>query len=506
MLLASERFSIKTGDLVPGRRVVGLFTSFTADPIAQALKDAGYEVRVADFNQMHTTALDPSGAFGGPVDRTVALWRLEDVFSQRLNDWRAGEGRPLAELKSDISELIGLLSSVPARSGTPILIGVPPQPLGNGIDPLDPASSLPIADLLADVRRELVDAVSRQAGARLIDHGRLVDVIGTERAHDARNQMLYRQPYTTSCNRLLADSVDRALRAFDRPVPKAIVLDADNTLWAGIVGEDGVSGVALAGTFPGAAFEQFHHALRTLRAQGVLLGIASKNEPGAVREVFDQRSDMVLQASDIAAWRVGWGAKSQSIREIADEFNIGLDSVVFVDDSPFEIAEVEGQLPEVRCLMVPEDIEDLPDLIAATGLFRSIQATAEDRDRTEMIQTEGKRRSMAATLSHEEFLASLDLQVVLHRDDPLTLERVAQLTNKTNQFNLTTIRRSEAEIADLLASADHTVYAASVSDRFGDYGLVGVAITERHGNVMSIDSLLMSCRVLKRGIETSTLR
>ena len=181
----------------------------------------------------------------------------------------------------------------------------------------------------------------------------------------------------------------------------------------------------------------------------MLLAIASKNDEDAVREVFAEHDEMVLSASDLAAWQVGWQPKSQSLRAIAAELNIGLDSLVFVDDSDYELAEMRAAVPEVTCLRVPDETAELPDLIARSGLFRNLRISAEDLERTEMIRRERSRAARGATLSREDFLASLDLVVDYFPVRREHVGRVAQLTNKTNQFNLTTIRRSEPEIAAL---------------------------------------------------------
>jgi FkbH-like protein len=486
--------------------VLGLTTSFTSEPIARGLIELGNEVVSADFNQIHAVCLDPEGMFGRRVERLVILWRLEDVFEADVMAWIGGDAQARERLEAGVSELVTMTAATSANNQLAVVLGLPPHPVGFGVDPLDPTWSAQMAELVAFARRCAWTTASATPGIRLIDHGRLVDVYGGFGAHDRRNQMLYRQPYTSGFVKMLAGEVDREVRAFDSPPPKAIMLDADNTLWGGIVGEDGVAGLEIGGTFPGVAYQRFQLAMKALQAQGVLLALVSKNEPDAVGEVFRQRSEMLLREGDFAATRVNWNRKSQSILEIAEQFAIGLDSVVFVDDSPFEIAEVSAALPDVRCLTVPEDIEDLPDLVSRTGWFRGRQVSTEDLERTNMMQTETLRREVAASAqSHEEFLATLDLTVEVTRDDRDTIQRVTQLINKTNQFNVTTIRRDEAEVAALFGDERTTVYAATVDDRFGSYGLVVVAIVQWTEAEALIDTLLMSCRVLKRGVESAML-
>jgi FkbH-like protein len=202
---------------------------------------------------------------------------------------------------------------------------------------------------------------------------------------------------------------------------------------------------------------------------------------------------------------VSWNPKPDAIAALAGEFNLGLDSFVFVDDSPYEIGAVASQLPTVRTLQVPDDIEALPDLLAESGWFRGMRVTSDDRERTARIQAEQQRTSESTTMSHEQFLASLGLRLHAFDVGAADLGRATQLINKTNQFNLTTIRRSEAEVAELVSDPDSLVLGFAVDDRFGEYGLIGVAIGRRSPAGWLLDTFLMSCRVLGRGVETGML-
>jgi len=240
----------------------------------------------------------------------------------------------------------------------------------------------------------------------------------------------------------------------------------------------------------------------------VLLAIASKNDRATVDEAFERVDGMVLTPDDIAGWKVSWGPKPAALAELADEFNLGIDSFVFVDDSDFETGAMRTQLPQVVTLQVPADVEELPDLLAESGRFRGLRVTSDDLVRTERIQAEAGRTAAATAMSQTEFLAELGLRV--HLTELTTaaapeLGRVTQLVNKSNQFNLTTIRRDQGTIASLAAAADSAVFAASVDDRFGEYGLVGVVIARQAEVGWHLDTVVMSCRVLGRGVETAIL-
>jgi FkbH-like protein len=316
---------------------------------------------------------------------------------------------------------------------------------------------------------------------------------------------LYHQPYSSQFWIEIGEASSAVIASGYRPTPKCVVLDCDNTLWGGIIGEDGLGGIELNDTFPGSAFRVFQKRLVQLRAAGIMLAIASKNDISIVEEVFASHGEMILGKDDISCWKVNWLPKSENIREIASELNIGLDSLVFVDDSSFELAEVEMALPEVSLLQVPDELSELPSVIADSGLFRHISVSDEDRERTQMMLAESSRKKVQSTLSGEAFLQSLELEVEVFSLREEHIARVAQLTNKTNQFNLTTVRRSESEIAALMESEVFEVRAVRVADRFGDYGVVGVAVIERMKDGWLIDSFLLSCRVLGRGVESAFL-
>jgi FkbH-like protein len=214
---------------------------------------------------------------------------------------------------------------------------------------------------------------------------------------------------------------------------------------------------------------------------------------------------MVLTDADIAGRRVSWGPKPDGIAELAEEFNLGLDAFVFVDDSDYELGAVSIQLPAVRTLRVPDEIEELPDLLAESGLFRAMRITDDDRERTARMMQESGRRAAATSMSHDAFLAALGLRVHVIDVGAAELGRVTQLINKTNQFNLTSIRRSETDVAALTSDPETQVLAFAVDDRFGEYGIVGVTISRWTGDEWELDTGLMSCRVLGRGVESAIL-
>jgi FkbH-like protein len=282
-----------------------------------------------------------------------------------------------------------------------------------------------------------------------------------------------------------------------------LVLDCDNTLWGGIVGEAGIEGIKLdRNGYPGKAFYDFQTSVLHLAQRGVLIALCSKNNEADVFEVLDKHPWCRLKRSHLSGWRINWQDKAANIVEIAEELNLALDSFVLVDDNPVECDLVRKLLPQVTVLQVPEKLYRLPSLALEQGLFDTIRLTDEDRKRALLYQSESQRKTERGAFANvEDYLASLNTVACIHRARPAEIPRVAQLTQKTNQFNLTTRRYSERDVQAFVERQNAAVFTLSVQDRFGDLGLVGALILERSGAVVRIDTFLMSCRVLGRGLE-----
>lgn len=285
---------------------------------------------------------------------------------------------------------------------------------------------------------------------------------------------------------------------------KCLVLDLDNTLWGGVLGEEGVQGIQIGGDYPGKAFHLFQEALKELTRLGVMLAICSKNNEADVWEAFEKNPFMVLRQDDFVAWRIDWNDKAANIRELAEELNVGLDSLVFVDDNPSERELVRQTLPMVAVPEFPEQPYGLIPFFrdVCDRYFRVFSITAEDREKTAQYRANAKRaQSRQAFTDLRSFLESLSIHMDIMPADDFNIPRIAQLTQKTNQFNLTTRRYTEPEVRNCLASG-WNIRCLQVSDRFGDSGIVGCVFL--HGN--EIDTLLLSCRVLGKGIEEAFLK
>jgi FkbH-like protein len=278
-------------------------------------------------------------------------------------------------------------------------------------------------------------------------------------------------------------------------------------LWGGIIGEDGLPGIKLGKTHPGSAYYEFQQEILNLFNRGIILAVCSKNESEDVLQVFRNHPDMLLKEKHIAAFKVNWEDKPANLRRIAQELNIGLDSLVFVDDSQFEADLVRTALPEVEVIHLPENrAVEYKYILASCGLFDTLALSEEDKNRGAMYKAEAARKELLSTTTDmKTYLSSLEMQLEIRFPDTFSTPRVAQLTQKTNQFNLTTRRYSESNIREFLEASNSDVILLKVRDKFGDYGIVGACILRYDEVTALIDSFLLSCRVIGRGVEEAFL-
>ncbi|MER6528556.1 HAD-IIIC family phosphatase [Streptomyces sp. NPDC001508] len=296
------------------------------------------------------------------------------------------------------------------------------------------------------------------------------------------------------------------LRTLRGRARKVLVLDLDNTLWDGILGDDGPDGIAAATTYRGAAFGRFQRVVKQIGSQGVLLAVCSKNDREPVLDVLRDHPDMTLREADFVRISADWEPKDGAIRAIAAHLNLGTDSFVFADDSPFERGLVAATLPEVAVIALDEEPVLHIDRLLADGWFDVRELTAEDRGRAAQYRQEAERQDLRqATGSMEEYLRALDVRVEVTPVREHEVARIAQITLRTNQFNLTTRRLQAPDVRERLDSPDHLVLAVRSRDRFGDNGVVGALFAHREDAALRIDNLLLSCRVFARGIEQAAV-
>jgi FkbH-like protein len=464
--------------------------------------------RFLPFNQLELQAMTAdSELYAVHPDVVIVAWHIDELSPDIARRFLRQDVASLeAEVGRVESRVRGILTSIRARSAASLLVfnlAPPRHPAAGLADPGLEISQLTVVQRLND---RVAGACRQIADCHVVDYARAVLETGLRRWADLRLLRRGRIPFGTdgqiATGRLLA----RAIRAARKPPCKCLVLDLDNTLWGGVLGEDGAGGIRLGEDHPGNAFKEFQSALHSLRDRGILLAVASKNDERDALMVLDSHPDSLLRSEHFSAMRINWDDKANSLRAIAAELSIGLDALAFFDDSPIEREWIRSQLPEVNVIAVPESPIDYVDALFDSGAFDQLSISRDDTARAAMYAEDGARKALE--LRHEsldDFLRDLGLRATIGPVGPATLPRVTQLVAKTNQFNLTTRRHSAVDVARI--ANEGLGLWLRVSDRFGDAGLVGLALarlTSVNGE-WELDTFLLSCRVIGRNVETALL-
>jgi FkbH-like protein/FkbM family methyltransferase len=411
-------------------------------------------------------------------------------------DLREAEPSPSngVALQRNISEFCDILTSFMQHSTIPLVLVVCPRTPAAKNDPA-------VAQSLAKAESELLARVGTLSNVLPIDSEMVLRRYPVADYYDAHSHQLGHIPYTPVCYASIGTTLFRACLSLNGPRYKVIVLDCDNTLWKGVCGEDGAEGVEVT---PSHQFLQ-RFVIEQMQS-GAVVCLCSKNNEADVFSVIEKRSDMLLKREHLAAWRINWTRKSDNLKSLAVQLNLQLENFVLIDDNPVECAEVKANCPGVLTLQLPERSELIPVFLNGVWAFDRTVQTDEDRNRTRMYQENAEREKYRAqTITMREFLQGLQLCVEIAEAGENQLSRVSQLSFRTNQFNLTTIRRSYGELKMLLNQGNLTCLTVRVRDRFGDYGLSGVVLYESETNQFKLDTFLLSCRVLGKGVEYNVL-
>ena len=462
--------------------------TFTAEPIAESLNfwteqlNLPATLRFAPYNQVFQQLLDPASLLA--TNRHGV-----NICLLRLEDWAALHEREA--IARNVEEFLRALAELTATSSATWLVGICPASPAATANPTARAFQ-------CEMERLIAERIAALNGVYLLDIPAAIARYHVQEIHDPFTDELGHIPFTLECFAALGTLIVRTLFALQRQPFKVIALDCDQTLWGGVCGEDGPLGVQLD-----AAYSALQRFLVEQYRNGVLLCLCTKNNPDDVREVFRQRPEMPLKLEYFAATRMNWSPKSENLAALADELQLSLDSFIFLDDSAIERAEVRARCPAVLTLELPAAAA-VPTFLEHVWAFDQLNITQEDQQRGLRYAQNRQREQFRATApTLAAFLGGLELVVALTPAQPTQLARVASLTQRTNQFNATTIRRSERAISYLLATSE--CWVAEVRDRFGDYGLVGVIIFAVDGALLNVDTFLLSCRALGRNVEDRLL-
>ena len=477
--------------------------------LAEALDRYGVGARpwLAGFGQLAAEIANPGSELYARAPGDVLLVPAPEDLLAPLYTGNGGGADPRELAAERVDELRGqvqtLLERLPGATIHVAVLGAERAPAEHLLDPGAPGRGQAALAHLDSGIREL-----GELGWRVViaDFDWAARQVGHAAVHDARLWYLGRMRLNPAGHALLAEVVVAGI-AVQRGVGrrKVAAVDLDDTLWGGVVGELGPTGVDVGEEGVALAFQDFQRELVRLHDSGVLIALCTKNDPEYALAAFGHPS-MVLRHEHVVAERVNWQDKATNLRELAEELDLGLDSFVFLDDNPREREWVRQALPMVAVPELPADPTERPAFIARGPWFRTLTVTDADRKRSASYRAQGdRRRAQASAASFEDYLASLEQRLTIEPVTEATVPRTAQLCQRTNQFNLTTRRHTEADIERMLADPAHDLVTLSVSDRFGDSGITGVAITLHTDGRAELDTLLLSCRLLGRRVEDAFL-
>ena len=498
-----------------GRQLrVALLSSFSIEfitdiLIAEAFAEGVFvDLHVAGFDQYRQEIIDPnSGLYAFRPDVVVLAVEGRSWIPGLYDDYLAtGMSHEEALVENGLRAIASLVETFRRNCSAALLIHDLETPRRRALGIADGRLGKGQNAAIGAANERLFEIARAIAGVYVVDYSGLVAGAGASRWFDDRMRFYARAPIASSMLAELAREYVKYLRALIGLSKKCLVVDLDNTLWGGIVGETGPLGVALGSEYPGNAFVAFQRAILDLQRRGIILAIASKNNPADVDEVFKTNRAMLLKKEHFSAIDIGWHDKATSLPSIAKSLSIGLEHIVFVDDNPAECALIERMVPAVRVICLPDQPEHYVDALCTDGLFDGLSLSAEDFRRAELYrnreQAEAARRGSA---SLDSFYRDLAMTVILEPITPASLPRAAQMTQKTNQFNVTTIRFTEADLVERLGDANWWIRTIELNDRFGGHGVTGLVMARLGQEYVEIDTFLLSCRVIGRTVETAAL-
>ncbi len=489
--------------------------SSTLEPLAACIdiktRLEGFQTRtfIGGFNTYRQEALDTNSllykAEPDVIVLSVDAWSvLDQTFLATFV--RSSEKSRLSMQKDLVNSVASVIEVLEKNSSALILANNFIVPVFSPLGIVDIKQKTGLKQFIVGANSALAEKFMKSNQVFIVDLDSNSSDFGKSRITNWNTWYRGSVPFSEDFTPVLADEYLRYIRALRGRSKKCIVLDLDNTLWGGIIGEDGIEGIKLSTSSSGIEYVDFQRGLLSLYNRGVILAVCSKNNYDDAIKVFQEHPAQVLKEEHFAAMRINWQNKAANIADLAKEINIGLDSMVFFDDNPVERAHVSQTLPEVLVVELPKNPRLYRETLENLNVFDVLSLTKEDLVRGEMYTGKRKRAELEQSAgSIEDFLRTLDLNVKIQPVNDFDTPRVVQLIGKTNQFNLTTRRHTDADVRQFRESKDAIVYSMAVTDKFGDEGVVGVAIVKIKDNDWWIDSLLMSCRVIGRSVETALL-
>ena len=473
--------------------------------LAKAIKGYAYEEKIAlhvfdaDYNQIDAQVMDNNSELYQMTPDFTLFWlcteKLYEAFCQSTN-------------RSDFANQIimyleGYWNRVNQQYKTTILqfnfTQIDDRIFGNYGNKTQDSFLFQIRKL----NYLLMEKCTQYKNVFIIDIEYLQQIYGEDGIKENKMYYIAKMPLSTKILPEVAKQTIDVIKAMKGKMKKCVILDLDNTLWGGVIGDDGLENIQIGELGLGHAFSEFQMWLKELQKRGIILAVCSKNEEVVAKEPFLHHPEMVLHMEDIAMFVANWEDKASNIKKIQDTLNIGMDSIVFFDDNPFERNLVKSMIPDITVPDLPEDPSQYLEYVKLLNLFETAAYSETDKNRTKQYQEEiGRVNLQKQFSSYSEYLESLEMVAEAKPFDKFHFSRIAQLTQRSNQFNLRTVRYTEQEIEQLAKEKEHLTLYFTLKDKFGDYGLISVVVLDKQPeNTLFISEWLMSCRVLKRGME-----
>ena len=508
--------SVKTTDIGKYEKKIkiALLGSFTLNGMAETFRvkcsqiNVGCTTYVSSYNQYAQDILNHnSNLYRFSPDLSFLILDTRTILEKLFySPYSVSEDERKSFIRNKVNEIIMLANSYTNNSKSKLIITNLSIPTYSPYGIYETKMNYGLQEMVSDFNSQISIAIRTKESVYMYNFDAFVSKFGEKNIFDFR-QFFFGDvkigfdyiPY------LIHDWIGyvKAVLGLNK---KCIVLDLDNTLWGGIIGEDGIEGIKLGSDPIGRAFVEFQKILFALHQRGIILAINSKNNPNDALDVIKSHPNMILTEENFSCMKINWNDKVQNIREIANDLNIGLESIVFFDDDPVNREYVRSNLPQVLTVDLPQDASNYAQTLIEMNDFNHLKITQEDINRGKMYLQDKQRKELGQTATNlQDFLKQLNIKLIIKNANNFTIPRISQLTLKTNQFNLTTKRYQEEEVHKFVSNPHYWVGCAQIEDKFGDNGITGVFIVKKENKEWLIDTFLLSCRIMGRGIEDGLL-
>lgn len=493
---------------------IAILRNFTVEPLLPALEGEVYlagfipNIWVGNFDNVAFDAMSGESELDKfQPDFILVLNWLETISPTLTTQFILKSKREIDDEALRVRELYrDIEGSLRKRFSVPITITNFNFPMDSTLGVLDSQAPDYQFHTIQNLNLQILLDAKNLADIYILDIAKIFAAEGFLNSFDSRHWQMARSPLTQRAIIRVCNEFGILIKALRGKTKKCLVLDCDNTLWGGVIGEDGLGGIKLGTTFPGSCYKAFQEEILNLRERGVILALCSKNNEMDVLDVLNNHPEMLIKEWHIATWQINWDDKATNLQRLANELNIGLDSFVFVDDSEYEINLIRERLPQVATVHLKGNTSDYRSLLTSFRYFDSLAFTTEDRRKNEMYGEARIRDKLESeSNSMEEYLKKLGIVATLGIPAISDIPRCSQLSLKTNQFNLTACRYSEGQISGLIADKYSDVFYMRVNDKVADLGLVGLAVVRYRGLEAQVEAFMMSCRAIGRGAETALL-